>query len=104
MTFFLIEVHSETLHYGSFFNRDESCADFAFHFGGREYANAIMTLDISRDFSAHDDFRSLDVRRNAAIRSNGQLAFLEANSAAYFAIDYEIVLSGNLAFNDKRSS
>ena len=75
------------MYLGPVFNRDRLCADFAHHFAGRADLNAVVAIYVSLNFSAHDDFLSLDVRCNAATRADAQFASMEANCAAYFAID-----------------
>src|ERR1051326_3227423 len=94
--FFSIEIHSHAIYVGSFFNGDQARPDFSLCPPACSDLNPILRSNISRSFSAHDDFPSFDLRDNPAIRPDGQFATSKANFAVDLAINEEIVLASNI--------
>src|SRR5438105_4709118 len=71
---FSLEIHAQPMYLRSFFNRDGFGGDLAADLAAGSDLNPIAPFNIPFDFPAHDDFRSFDIRSNAALGPDGQFA------------------------------
>src|SRR5438874_9073025 len=71
---FSLEIHAQPMYLRPFFNRDGFGSELAAYLTRSGNQNSIAAFNIPFDFPAHDDFRSFDIRSNAALGPDGQFA------------------------------
>jgi len=79
-------LHS-TMDLGAFANGNPQSGDIAADFSGRPDFHTVAAPQRTRHFSADDNLARIDVRRNLAVRSDGDSAVGKMNRALHLAIN-----------------